>query len=64
MLDRYSLENVAARKNDDGTVAPVATTKLQNGMFARPIGRQRKGMEWDGVRGVWAPIPPANSEET
>jgi hypothetical protein len=35
MLDRYSLENVAARKNDDGTVAPVATTKLQNGMFVK-----------------------------
>eukprot|EP00804_Cyclotella_cryptica_P009363 CCRYP_009018-RA/>CCRYP_009018-RA protein AED:0.25 eAED:0.25 QI:0/0/0/1/1/0.5/2/0/1030 len=54
--DRYSLQNVAARKLNDGTVVPVTQPKkLPNGEYARPIGRQRKGMEWDSIRGVWIP---------
>jgi hypothetical protein len=51
--DRYSSQNVAARIQGDGTVLPVTLKKLPNGEFARPIGRQRKGMTWDGVRGAW-----------
>ena len=56
--DRYSSANVQARKNPDGTVFPVSQPKLlPNGEFARPAGRQRRGMEWDGKRGCWYPDP-------
>eukprot|EP00804_Cyclotella_cryptica_P003551 CCRYP_002166-RC/>CCRYP_002166-RC protein AED:0.06 eAED:0.06 QI:149/1/1/1/1/1/5/736/887 len=55
--DRYSLQNVSARKQGDGTVLPIFLKRLPNGEYARPIGRQRKGMHWDGVRGLWVPIP-------
>lgn len=49
------MQNVVARKQGDGTVLPVNLKRLPNGEFARPIGRQRKGMKWDAVRGVWIP---------
>jgi hypothetical protein len=63
-LDRYSLQNVAARKLNDGTVVPVTQPKkLPNGEYARPIGRQRKGMEWDSIRGVWIPEGGRSSVE-
>ncbi|KAL7522157.1 hypothetical protein ACHAWX_006853 [Stephanocyclus meneghinianus] len=62
--DRYSLQNVAARKLNDGTVVPVTQPKkLPNGEYARPIGRQRKGMEWDSIRGVWIPEGGRSSVE-
>jgi len=54
--DRYSSANVQARINPDGTVFPVQQPKLlPNGEFARPAGRQRRGMEWDAKRGCWYP---------
>ena len=63
--DRYSLDNVNARKLSDGTVIPVTAPKqLDNGLFARPAGRQRKGMDWDAVRGFWVPegtLPPGHA---
>lgn len=53
---RYSMQNVQARIQNDGTVVPVTAPKqLENGLYQRPIGRQRKGMDWDAVRGVWIP---------
>jgi hypothetical protein len=56
--DRYSQSNVNARKKADGTVVPVSAPKLMpDGTFARPSGRQRKGMEWDAVKGIWYPLP-------
>jgi hypothetical protein len=56
--DRYSAQNVNARKNADGTVFPVSQPKLlPDGKFARPSGRQRKGMDWDADRGCWYPAP-------
>jgi len=56
--DRYSSANVEARKNPDGTVFPVQQPKLMsNGEFARPAGRQRRGMDWDAKRGCWFPVP-------
>jgi len=56
--DRYSSANVEARKNPDGTVFPVQQPKLMpNGEFARPAGRQRRGMGWDAKRGCWFPVP-------
>jgi len=55
--DKYSTTNVNARKNPDGTVIPASTPKLlPDGRFARPAGRQRKGMDWDSVNGWWVPL--------
>lgn len=53
---RYSVQSVQARHMNDGSVIPVTQPKLlPNGEYQRPIGRQRKGMDWDPVRGVWIP---------
>ncbi|KAL7473635.1 hypothetical protein ACHAXS_014089 [Conticribra weissflogii] len=64
--DRYSINKVNARKMKDGSVIPVSTPKkLENGKYARPSGRQRKGMDWDAVRGIWVPegrLPPGHGE--
>lgn len=54
--DKYSATNVNARKNPDGTIVPASTPKLlPDGRFARPAGRQRKGMDWDAANGWWVP---------
>ena len=50
-----------ACNQEDGTVLPAVIKKLPNGLFARPIGRQRKGIDWDEVCGLWVPIPIAGS---
>ena len=56
--DKYSQTNVNARKNADGTVVPASTPKLlPDGTYARPAGRQRKGMDWDAIKGCWYPVP-------
>ena len=61
--DRYSNANVQARVNQDGTVAPPGVPKLlPDGTFARPSGRQRKGMDWDAERGVWFPSAPGGEQ--
>jgi hypothetical protein len=60
--DRYSEQNVRARKNPDGTVLPATAPKLlPDGTFAKPSGRQRKGMEWDAIKGCWYPVPGGGS---
>jgi hypothetical protein len=60
--DRYSEQNVRARKNPDGTVLPATAPKLlPDGTFAKPSGRQRKGMEWDAAKGCWYPVPGGGS---
>ena len=52
----YSEENVKKRTSADGCVKPVTAPKLlPDGTYACPSGRQRKGCNWDGVRGVWVP---------
>jgi len=62
--DRYSAANVQARINPDGTVYPVQKPKLMpNGEFARPAGRQRRGMDWDAKRGCWFPVPEGQGGE-
>ncbi|KAL7540136.1 hypothetical protein ACHAXR_009885 [Thalassiosira sp. AJA248-18] len=62
--DKYSATNVKARKNPDGTVVPASIPKLlPDGTFARPAGRQRKGMDWDSVKGIWFPIPGQQQEQ-
>lgn len=53
---KYSAARIKERISDDGTVAPVSEPKkTKEGLFQRPAGRTRKGMEWDAVRGIWVP---------
>jgi hypothetical protein len=59
--DRYSQQNVDARKNSDGTIQPASSPKkLADGTFAPPLGRKRKGMVWDAVKGCWYPATSTN----
>jgi hypothetical protein len=59
-VDRYSEQNIRARKNSDGTVKAATAPKiLPDGTFAKPAGRQRKGMDWDAIKGCWYPIKNA-----
>ena len=53
---KYSIEKVRQRIAVDGTVAPVSEPKkTRDGLYQRPAGRTRKGMQWDAVRGIWVP---------
>jgi hypothetical protein len=53
---KYSAEKVRKRIAADGSVAPVSETKkTKDGLYLRPAGRTRKGMQWDDVRGIWMP---------
>lgn len=55
---KYSLARVKERIAADGTVAPVSEPKLtKDGLYMRPAGRTRKGMNWDAIRGIWIPGP-------
>lgn len=56
MDPKYSIEAVKARMASDGSVRPINVPKKTNdGLFMRPAGRQRKGMDWDAVNGKWVP---------
>ena len=61
---QYSAENVRARMaSDDGSVRPVNTPRMtKNGLFVRPAGRRRKGMDWDAVNGKWVPMGSMDME--
>lgn len=53
---KYSAARVRQRISSDGSVAPVSEPKrTKDGLFQRPAGRTRKGMEWDALRGIWIP---------
>jgi hypothetical protein len=53
---KYSAARVKERIAADGSVAPVSEPKKgKDGLYLRPAGRTRKGMEWDAVRGIWKP---------
>jgi len=55
---KYSVEKVRERIFPDGSVIPVQQPKrTKEGLYQRPAGRQRKGMDWDSERGVWIPLP-------
>eukprot|EP00531_Pseudo-nitzschia_arenysensis_P006423 CAMPEP_0116134862 /NCGR_PEP_ID=MMETSP0329-20121206/10878_1 /TAXON_ID=697910 /ORGANISM="Pseudo-nitzschia arenysensis, Strain B593" /LENGTH=797 /DNA_ID=CAMNT_0003629613 /DNA_START=103 /DNA_END=2496 /DNA_ORIENTATION=+ len=55
-MSKYSAAKVKQRKSADGTVAPVSQPKkTKDGLYLRPAGRTRKGMQWDAVNGVWVP---------
>jgi hypothetical protein len=54
--NKYSIEAVRARISADGSVRPINTPKkTKDGLYMRPAGRQRKGMDWDAVNGIWVP---------
>ena len=54
---KYAIARVRARISADGSVAPVTLTKRgPDGLYARPAGRTRKGMDWDAVNGKWVPV--------
>jgi hypothetical protein len=53
---KYSAARVRERISADGSVAPVTEPKkTKEGLYQRPAGRTRKGMEWDALRGIWVP---------
>jgi hypothetical protein len=53
---KYSASRVRERISADGSVAPVTEPKkTKDGLFQRPAGRTRKGMEWDALKGIWVP---------
>ncbi len=53
---KYSAARVRERISADGTVAPVTEPKkTREGLYVRPAGRTRKGMQWDAIRGIWVP---------
>lgn len=53
---KYSAARVRERISNDGTVAPVSEPKKsKDGLYQRPAGRTRKGMQWDAFRGIWVP---------
>jgi hypothetical protein len=55
---KYSAARVRERISSDGTVAPVTAPKRdKDGLYMRPAGRTRKGMNWDAIRGIWVPAP-------
>jgi hypothetical protein len=53
---KYSAARVRERISADGTVAPVSEPKkTKDGLYQRPAGRTRKGMQWDALKGIWVP---------
>jgi hypothetical protein len=53
---KYSAARVRERISADGSVAPVSEPKkTKDGLYQRPAGRTRKGMQWDALRGIWLP---------
>jgi hypothetical protein len=59
---KYSTARVRERIASDGTVAPVTKPKMTaDGLYLRPAGRTRKGMEWDAIRGIWIPASEATT---
>jgi hypothetical protein len=55
-MPKYTPGGVQQRTGRDGSVAPVSEPKkTPDGLYQRPAGRQRKGMQWDAVRGIWVP---------
>ena len=53
---KYAIARVRARISADGSVAPVTLTKRgPDGLYARPAGRTRQGMDWDAQNGKWVP---------
>jgi len=59
MQSKYSIDKVNARRFSDGSVMPVSAPKKKDGLYMRPAGRQRKGMDWDAMVGKWVPAGKA-----
>jgi hypothetical protein len=61
---KYSAAKVRERIYADGSVRPVTEPKVgRDGLYQRPAGRKRKGMNWDAVRGIWIPDPSYRPEK-
>jgi hypothetical protein len=59
---KYSAAKVKERIAPDGSVMPVSEPKkTKDGLYQRPAGRTRKGMDWDAVRGIWVPAAHLDS---
>jgi hypothetical protein len=60
--NKYSAAKVRERIAPDGSVMPVSMPKkTKDGLYQRPAGRTRKGMDWDAVRGIWVPASNPDS---
>lgn len=54
---KYSAARLRERHSTDGSVAPASEPKRgPDGLYIRPPGRGRIGMDWDEVRGLWVPL--------
>lgn len=59
---KYSAAKVRERIAPDGSVMPVSMPKkTKDGLYQRPAGRTRKGMDWDALRGIWVPASNPDS---
>jgi len=53
---KYSAARIRGRISSDGSVMPASEPKKnKDGLFIRPAGRKRAGMDWDAHRGIWVP---------
>lgn len=58
---KYSAARIRERTGEDGSMAPVSEPKRDsNGLFMKPPGRGRKGMNWDPHRGIWVALSDEN----
>jgi hypothetical protein len=59
---KYSAAKVRERIAPDGSVMLVSMPKkTKDGLYQRPAGRTRKGMDWDALRGIWVPASNPDS---
>lgn len=57
MSKREYKENLEKRKTGDGWLRPLASLNLNSdGTYAKPSGRNPKGMVWDDLHGLWCPL--------
>jgi hypothetical protein len=53
---KYSAARIRGRISSDGSVMPASEPKKgKDGLYIRPAGRKRAGMDWDAHRGIWVP---------
>ena len=53
---KYSAARIRGRISSDGSVMPASEPKRgKGGLYIRPAGRKRAGMDWDAHRGIWVP---------
>ena len=61
-MERWASDNIkgrsmSARRTSDGCLLPKHdTAQYKDGTYKRPKGHTPVNMEWDAIRGLWAPI--------